>query len=124
MTQYSLDALSKDEDGFFLMVEGSKIDYGNHHRKMTESVGDWIAFDEAFKVALDFAKEDGHTAVVVVPDHNTGLMATPSDMSAVVDKVKNGKDPGDDAGLEAGSSSPEKQGLELCVAFQNDIAGL
>lgn len=96
MTQYSLDALSKDEDGFFLMVEGSKIDYGNHHRKMTESVGDWIAFDEAFKVALDFAKEDGHTAVVVVPDHNTGLMATPSDMSAVVDKVKNGKDPGDD----------------------------
>lgn len=96
MTQYSIEALSKDEDGFFLMVEGSKIDYGNHHRKMTESVGDWIAFDEAFKVALDFAKNDGHTAVVVVPDHNTGLTATPSNMSKVVELVKNGNDPGGD----------------------------
>lgn len=99
MTKYSIDMLSKDEDGFFLMVEGSKIDYGNHHRMMTESTGEWIAFDEAFKVALDFAKEDGHTAIVVVPDHNTGLTATPSDMSAVVKKVQNGESTKDSTNL-------------------------
>lgn len=91
MTSYSIDMLSKDEDGFFLMVEGSKVDYGNHHRMMTESAGEWIAFDEAFKVALDFAKEDGHTAIVVAPDHNTGLNSTPSKMSDVVRKVQNGE---------------------------------
>lgn len=91
MTRYSIDMLSKDEDGFFLMVEGSKVDYGNHHRMMTESAGEWIAFDEAFKVALDFAKEDGHTAIVVAPDHNTGLKSTPSKMSDVVNKVQKGE---------------------------------
>lgn len=91
MTRYSIDMLSKDEDGFFLMVEGSKVDYGNHHRMMTESAGEWIAFDEAFKVALDFAKEDGHTAIVVAPDHNTGLNSTPSKMSDVVNKVQKGE---------------------------------
>lgn len=91
MTKCSIDILSQDEDGFFLMVEGSKVDYGNHHRMMTESAGEWIAFDEAFKVALDFAKEDGHTAIVVAPDHNTGLHSIKDGkMSQIVNEVKNG----------------------------------
>ena len=92
MTKCSIDILSQDEDGFFLMVEGSKVDYANHHRMMTESAGEWIAFDEAFKVALDFAKEDGHTAIVVAPDHNTGVHSIKDGkMSEIVSKVQNGE---------------------------------
>ena len=78
MTQYSIDYLNQDPDGFFLMVEGSKIDYGGHHGNAFETACEYIAFDEAFKVALDFAKADGETMVVVVPDHNTGYAGTPS----------------------------------------------
>lgn len=96
MTDCAIKILSKDSDGFFLMVEGSKIDYGNHHGKMTESVGEWIAFDEAFGVALDYAKEHQDTAIVVAPDHNTGLKSTPGKMSSVVSMVQNGNNPGSD----------------------------
>lgn len=91
MMDNAIDLLSQDQDGFFLMMEGSKIDYANHHGKMTESAGEWIAFDEAFKVALDFAKDRTDTMIVVAPDHNTGLTATPDSgkMSQVVKKVQN-----------------------------------
>lgn len=75
MTDASIKMLSQDKDGFFLMVEGSKIDYANHHRKMTESATEWIAFDEAFKVAMDYAKQRKDTVVVVAPDHNTGVIS-------------------------------------------------
>ena len=91
MTDTSIKLLSQDKDGFFLMVEGSKIDYSNHHGNMTESAGEWIAFDEAFKVALDFASNRSDTMIVVAPDHNTGVVETPdsSKMQKVVSMVKN-----------------------------------
>ncbi|MBQ5475547.1 MAG: alkaline phosphatase, partial [Lachnospiraceae bacterium] len=120
MTDASIKMLSQDKDGFFLMVEGSKIDYGNHHRMMTESAGDWIAFDEAFKIALDFAKKDGHTAIAVLPDHNTGLNSTPNDsnMKAVVKLVQEGKSTKDrsdllDFSAYKGSSDSEHTGMDV-----------
>lgn len=93
MTKASIEVLSKNSNGFFLMVEGSKVDYGNHHRMMTESAGEYIAFDEAFKVAVDYAKEHKDTVVVVVPDHNTGLNTTPNaeNMQKVVKMIQNGE---------------------------------
>lgn len=91
MMDNAIKLLSQDQDGFFLMMEGSKIDYANHHGNMVESVGEWIAFDEAFKVALDFAEKREDTMIVVAPDHNTGLTETPdsSKMGSVVSKVQN-----------------------------------
>jgi alkaline phosphatase len=58
--------------GFFLFVEGSKVDWGAHDNDPSELVSDLLAFDNAVKVALDFAKKNGETLLVVVSDHGTG----------------------------------------------------
>lgn len=58
--------------GFFLMVEGSQIDYRCHGNEAVPMAGEMIDFDRAVKAALDFAKKDGHTLVVVTADHETG----------------------------------------------------
>lgn len=74
MTGKAVELLSQDEDGFFLMVEGSQVDWANHANDPVYAVTDFLAFDEAVKVAVDFAEKDGHTLVLVFPDHNTGGM--------------------------------------------------
>ncbi len=72
MTQKAIEVLSKDEDGFFLMVEGSKIDWAAHSNDITGVLSDVLAFDDAVKVALDFAKQNGETVIVSATDHGTG----------------------------------------------------
>lgn len=74
MTQKALERLSKDENGFFLMVEGSKVDHAAHATDPIGIITDFLAFDKAVGVAMDFAKKNGETAVVVLPDHgNSGF---------------------------------------------------
>ena len=74
MTREALERLSKDPDGFFLMVEGSKVDWAAHGNDPVGMATEFLAFDRACGVALEFAKENGETAVVVVPDHgNSGI---------------------------------------------------
>lgn len=72
MTEMAIDILSKDEDGFFMMVEGARIDHAGHARDYERIVGDTLAFDEAVKVALDYAAENPDTLVVVTADHECG----------------------------------------------------
>ena len=79
MTNKSVQLLSKDKDGFFLMVEGSQVDWADHANDPVYAVTDFLAFDKAVKIAVDFAKKDGHTIVLVFPDHNTGGMSLGSD---------------------------------------------
>lgn len=56
------------------MVEGSKVDWAAHANDPAPLITDMLAFDKACGVALDFAKADGKTVVVVVPDHgNSGF---------------------------------------------------
>jgi alkaline phosphatase len=74
MTEKAIELLSEDEDGFFLMVEGSQVDWAGHANDPEYMVTDFLAFDEAVKAAVNFAEEDGHTLVIVFPDHNTGGM--------------------------------------------------
>ena len=76
MTAKALDLLSHNgnKKGFFLMVEGSKVDYGAHSRDPMELITELLEFDRAVKVCMDFAKKDGNTTVVFVPDHgNCGI---------------------------------------------------
>lgn len=68
----ALATLSKNEKGFFLMVEGSQIDFGAHDNDSLWMVTETVDFSNAINVALDFAKADGHTLVVVTADHETG----------------------------------------------------
>jgi alkaline phosphatase len=79
MTAKAIELLSQDPDGFFLMVEGSQIDWAGHANDPAYMVTDFIAFDDAFKVAYDFAVADGETLIVAFPDHNTGAMSVGND---------------------------------------------
>ncbi|GBF74448.1 alkaline phosphatase [Paenibacillus sp. 598K] len=72
MTKKAIDVLSADEDGFFLMVEGSKVDWAAHANDPMGILSDVLAFDDAVKVAKDFAEANGETAVIAVTDHHNG----------------------------------------------------
>ena len=72
MTNKAIETLSKDKDGFFLMVEGSQIDWAGHANDPTQIVSEIVAYDKAVKSALDFAKKDGNTVVISASDHSTG----------------------------------------------------
>lgn len=61
-----------NENGFFLMVEGSQIDFACHDNDSATMVEEMIDFNKAVNVALDFAEKDGNTLVVVTADHETG----------------------------------------------------
>jgi alkaline phosphatase len=74
MTRTAIGKLSRNPDGFLLMVEGSKIDWAAHANDPVGMVSDFLAFDRACGEAIDFAIRDGQTAVVIVPDHgNSGF---------------------------------------------------
>ena len=74
MTRKAIDVLSANENGFFLMVEGSKIDYAAHANDAIGCMSEYLAFDKAVGAALEFAKKDGQTAVIILPDHgNSGF---------------------------------------------------
>ncbi len=72
MTKKAIEILSADEDGFFLMVEGACIDKFSHSNIMDGCTLSTVEFDKAIGAALDFAKADGETLVVVTADHETG----------------------------------------------------
>ncbi|MBB4037329.1 alkaline phosphatase [Dysgonomonas hofstadii] len=74
MTQKALDRLSQNESGFFLMVEGSKVDWSAHGNDAVGCITEYLAFDKAVAVVMDFAKKNGETTVIVLPDHgNSGF---------------------------------------------------
>lgn len=73
-TQKALEILSQNPNGFFLMVEGSKVDWAAHDNDAKSALIEFLEFDKACQVAFDFAKKDGQTLVVVVPDHGTGAL--------------------------------------------------
>jgi alkaline phosphatase len=74
MTRTAIQKLSKNENGFFLMVEGSKVDWAAHANDPAAMFTEFLAFDRACQVALEFARQNGETAIIIVPDHgNSGF---------------------------------------------------
>ncbi|WP_029903889.1 alkaline phosphatase [Prevotella sp. 10(H)] len=74
MTEKALERLSKSENGFFLMVEGSKIDWSAHGNDAIGCITEYLAFDKAVASVMEFAKKNGETTVIVLPDHgNSGF---------------------------------------------------
>ena len=74
MTDKAIELLRKNRKGFFLMVEGSQIDWACHDNDTDNTIRQTLLFDEAVKVALDFALENKHTLVLVTADHECGGM--------------------------------------------------
>jgi alkaline phosphatase len=72
MTSAAIERLTDRPAGFFLMVEGSQIDWGAHDNDLEITLKQTLDFDEAVAAALAFAEKDGKTLVVVTADHETG----------------------------------------------------
>lgn len=75
MTAKAIELLARDPEGFFLMVEGSQIDWAGHANNLDNCIRQTLLFDMAVKQALDFAQKTGDTLVLVTADHETGGMA-------------------------------------------------
>jgi len=73
MTEKAIDLLYKDSNGFFLMVEGSRVDHASHNNDAASVVTELREFDDAVKVALDFYnKHPRETLLIVTTDHDNG----------------------------------------------------
>ena len=82
MSEKAIDLLNADnENGFFLMIEGAHIDKNSHSssddgvhypKKVADTAWAVKGFDNTIKMAVEFARADGHTLVVVTADHETG----------------------------------------------------
>ena len=77
MTQKAIDALSRNEKGFILMVEGSQIDFAGHANDIDWLTSEVIDFDNAVSKAYEFAQKNGNTLVIVTADHETGGLTLP-----------------------------------------------
>jgi len=73
-TKTAINILDNNAKGFFLMVEGSQIDWGGHDNDTRRIAYEMIDFDKAIGIALDFARKNGNTLVIVTADHETGGM--------------------------------------------------
>ena len=71
-TNTAINILDNNKKGFFLMVEGSQIDWGGHANSTNYIVEEMLDFDRAIGKALDFAAKDGETLIIVTADHETG----------------------------------------------------
>jgi len=71
-TEAALKKLSKNDVGFFLMVEGSQIDWAGHNNDIDYLISEVIDFDEAIGKAFEFADKNPGTLVIVTGDHETG----------------------------------------------------
>lgn len=87
-TKGAIEYLSQNKDGFFLMVEGSQIDWGGHGQDSEYIINEVSDFEKTVRVALEFAARDGNTLVIVTADHETGGFS----LSAPIDSTTNKPD--------------------------------
>lgn len=76
MAKKAIDILSKNPEGFVLQIEGGKVDWAAHANDIAGLLYDQLAFDEALKVALDFAEKDRNTLVIMTTDHGNANPGT------------------------------------------------
>ena len=72
MSAKAIDLLKGSKEGFILQIEGGRVDHGNHASDLPASVFDQIEFEDAMKVAIDFARADKETLVIITADHACG----------------------------------------------------
>ena len=85
-TFLGLKYLSQKEDPFFMMIEGSQIDWGGHENDANYLIEEIVDFDDTLGYVLDFAEQEGNTLVIVTADHETGgftLAAQDKDYNAL-----------------------------------------
>lgn len=73
-TVAAIDILDNNKKGFFLMVEGSQIDWAAHDNNSKQVVKEMLDFDKAIEAVINYAEKDGNTLVIITADHETGGM--------------------------------------------------
>lgn len=73
-TKTALNIINQNKKGYFIMIEGSQIDWGGHANNTNYIVREMLDFDKTIGIALEYAK-DGETLVLVTADHETGGLA-------------------------------------------------
>jgi alkaline phosphatase len=71
-TAKAIEVLDHNPNGFFLMIEGSQIDWGGHENDVDYIVQETLEFNKTIAAVLDFAEREGNTLVIVTADHETG----------------------------------------------------
>ena len=122
MTRAAIQVLSRNQDGFFLMVEAALIDKFNHPLDWERAVYDTIMLSNAVQVAKDFAGKRNDTLIIVTPDHTHGLAIV-----GTVDDSKPGADMREKVGTyaEAGYPNypaPDKDGYPPSVDVSKRLA--
>lgn len=74
-SEFAITELNKNKKGFFVMIEGSQIDWGGHANNAEYLYQELVDFDNAINKVIDFAQKDGNTLVIVTADHETGGFA-------------------------------------------------
>jgi alkaline phosphatase len=114
MTAAAIDVLEEDSDGFFLMVEGSQVDWAAHGNAMEYIMGEMLAFDEAVEVVLDWVNADpirrAQTLVIVAGDHDTGGFAVNGPYGRLSEKGEFVEDGWTSGGHTAGDVTVWSQG--------------
>lgn len=82
MTRTALAVLERDPDGFFLMVEGGRIDHACHSNDLARAVKETIEFANAVRAAYEWAKERDDTLILVTADHETGGLSVKKNLGA------------------------------------------
>jgi alkaline phosphatase len=74
-TQKAIELVGTNKKGFFVLIEGSQIDWGGHANDAPYAIAEMIDFDSSIGWVLDFARKNKETLVVITADHETGGMA-------------------------------------------------
>ena len=127
-TAAALNLLQNNRKGFFLMVEGSQIDWAGHDNNAERIANEVIDFDKAVQAALAFAAKDGNTLVIVTADHETGAMSL-LDGNLKRGEFKAAFSSGNHSGIPVpvyafGPGADEFTGFMENTSFKAKIAGL
>jgi len=90
MSSAALGRLGQSPEGFFLLIEGARVDHAGHANDAAASVHDQLAFDEAIGVVLDFIDKNPDTLLIITTDHGCGGIQ----MNGVSAKADQGFGPG------------------------------
>jgi alkaline phosphatase len=71
-SRIGIDHLKKNKKGYFMMIEGSQIDWGGHAEDYEYVKTEMEDFNEVVNMVMDYAEKDGNTLVIVTADHETG----------------------------------------------------
>lgn len=124
----AIELLSRSKKGFFMMIEGSQIDWAGHDNDTMRIVGEMLDFDKTIGRVLDFAAKDKNTLVIITADHETGGMTLPSGNMAA-GTIKAGFSTKSHSGelipvFAFGPGSDKFRGVYENTAFKKRIAAL